>query len=96
MEITKEDREAAADSSPNNERWGMLVRAGYIDSDPLVQAFAAHRIAAEQAVLAKLRDRMDEDWFDEIIQDSFDMDWTSRDGARAIIRAIDGVLGEKS
>lgn len=28
----------------------------------------------------------DEDWFEEIISDSIDMDWRPRDAARAIVR----------
>jgi len=31
----------------------------------------------------------DEDWFDEVISDTFDMGWTARDGAKAIIRRWD-------
>lgn len=30
---------------------------------------------------------IDEDWLADVISDSFDMDWTARDGARAILRA---------
>ena len=30
-----------------------------------------------------------EDWLDEVIGDSIDMDWTSRVGAKAILRAMD-------
>lgn len=30
----------------------------------------------------------DEDWFEEVLSDSLDMDWTMRDGARAIVRAL--------
>lgn len=45
VDVTQADRDAAADSSPHNGRWGSLVRAGHLDFDPLVQAFARHRIA---------------------------------------------------
>lgn len=31
---------------------------------------------------------LDEDWFDEVLNDSIDMDWSARDGARAIMRAL--------
>lgn len=44
--ITDEDRQAAADCSPHNARWGELVRQGHLDSDHIVQAFAKHRISA--------------------------------------------------
>lgn len=53
MIVTQSDRDAAANSSPHNERWGMLVRAGHMDADPLVQAFARHRIAAGQRGMEK-------------------------------------------
>lgn len=46
MQIEQIDRDAAADSSPHNGRWGSLVRAGALDRDPLVQAFAYHRVKA--------------------------------------------------
>lgn len=36
-------------------------------------------------VLARV---LDEDWFDEVLTDSIDMDWSVRDGARAIMRAL--------
>jgi len=29
-----------------------------------------------------------EQWFADVLQDSLDMDWTSSDGARAIMRAL--------
>jgi hypothetical protein len=48
--VEQVDRDAAADSAPHNERWGMMVRAGHMDNDPLVQAFARHR---EQAIADK-------------------------------------------
>lgn len=31
---------------------------------------------------------LDEDWFEEAIYDSLDHDWSARDGARAIMRAL--------
>lgn len=46
VKVAQEDRDAAADSSPHNERWGLLVRAGHMDHDTLVQAFARHRLAS--------------------------------------------------
>jgi len=47
MSVIQADRDAAASSSPHNERWGTLVRAGAMDSDPLVQAFARHRLQSQ-------------------------------------------------
>lgn len=35
---------------------------------------------------------IDEDWFDEVIGDSIDMDWTSRVAARLIVQRL-GELG---
>lgn len=53
MTVTDADREAAVTYARNFLRWnGYLrdsVRLGQKDSHPLVQAFARHRIAAEQA-----------------------------------------------
>lgn len=51
MTVTDEDREAAANVAPNNERWGMLVRAGHSDGDPIAQAFARHRLTARRKAL---------------------------------------------
>ena len=51
IEVTQADREAAADSAPHNHRWGSLVRLGHLDHDPLVQAFARHRLASVKATL---------------------------------------------
>lgn len=45
--VEQVDRDAAAEVAPNNESWGVLVRGGALDDDPIVQLFAAHRIAAE-------------------------------------------------
>ena len=51
VEVTREDREAAADYHANGgwgdgrEHW----LASVVDSHPLIQAFARHRIAAENA-----------------------------------------------
>ena len=89
-EVTQADREAAWPTKPEcfhgtgRERWD----SGVYDKHSHIQSYAAHRIAAEKAVL----DRFDEDWLSDIIQDSFEMDWTARDGARAIVRAL--ALGE--
>ncbi|KKW92705.1 hypothetical protein YP76_07165 [Sphingobium chungbukense] len=49
--VDQDVREAAADSSPHNGRWGSLVRHGHMDADPLVQAFARMREAGRQAGL---------------------------------------------
>ena len=55
LNVTQADRDAAAWTSPHNKRWGMLVRAGHLDSDPLVQAFARHRQSERAAIIAWLR-----------------------------------------
>lgn len=34
-------------------------------------------------------DFIHEDWLTEVLLDSLDMDWTARDGAKAIMRALD-------
>ena len=55
VEVTREDREAAADYHANGgwgdgrEHW----LASVVDSHPLIQAFARHRIAAENAALER-------------------------------------------
>jgi len=55
VEVTQEDREAAADYHANGgwgdgrEHW----LASVVDSHPLIQAFARHRIAAENAERGK-------------------------------------------
>ena len=59
MTVTDEDREAAANVAPSNERWGMLVRSGHGDSDPIVQAFARHRIEARRKALEDAADMLD-------------------------------------
>lgn len=50
VEVKQIDREAAADSCPFNLRWGTRARAGECDDNELVQAFAAHRHQAEEAM----------------------------------------------
>lgn len=81
--ITQEDIMAAKLHLQGIGPW-KLSEIAIGEDDALVKTLSAYRIAAEKAVL----DRFDEDWLADIIQDSFEMDWTARDGARAIIRSI--------
>lgn len=58
MEITQEDREAAWLTRPeafHDELCKPAWFAGVYDKSRHIQSYAAHRIASEQAVLAKLR-----------------------------------------
>lgn len=52
--VTQADRDAAADTAPNNHRWGELVRHGHMDSDPIVQKYRAHRVASILAIIPEL------------------------------------------
>jgi hypothetical protein len=47
----------------------------------------AKEVLEIRALLASLQD---EDWLEEIIADSIDLDWTPRTAARAIVRAMKG------
>ena len=54
VEVTAEDREAAADAvrayrDQKNNDWQARIRRGECDDGYMVQAFAAHRIAAPSA-----------------------------------------------
>jgi hypothetical protein len=46
----------------------------------------ATEVQATRALLASF----DEDWLEEIITDSIDLDWTPRTAAKAIVRAMKG------
>lgn len=77
-------REAAmsSQSTPDERRW--LGNLTYHLTDA-----TALRIA--QPVLAghlSAADPEAEEWLEEVIGDSFEMDWQARDGARAIVRAL--------
>ncbi len=64
VEVIQADRDAAADhlqSITDDGHTYDAIRRGQCDNHPLVQAFAAHRIAAEKAVLDRLPDRPDAD-----------------------------------
>jgi hypothetical protein len=58
--ITQADREAALDGYHSffenvpNEAWERAMLAGKHDDDEVVQAFAAHRIAAERETVEKI------------------------------------------
>jgi len=57
IEITQEDREAAANLMRHGSRPGISetiathMSSGTVDSDPIIQAFAAHRQAARERAL---------------------------------------------
>jgi hypothetical protein len=38
------------------------------------------------------KDVLTEEWLADVLQDSLDMDWTTADGARAIMRALESGL----
>ena len=52
------------------------------------EAIVRHMVEGMPAEVREIgsNDAPDEDWFEEVIGDSLDMDWTARDGARAIVR----------
>ena len=56
--------------------------------DELIESRAA--IAAKDARIAELGALLDEDNLTDIITDSIDLDWTPRDAAKAIVRAMKG------
>lgn len=55
-----------------------------IDKGPF--AFAASGANATEHVFLGAETIPDEDWFEEIISDTLDMDWRPRDAAKAIVR----------
>lgn len=68
VEVTQEDREAAADYHANGgwgdgrEHW----LASVVDSHPLIQAFARHRIAARDAALEEAA-KVAEKWIEPVM-----------------------------
>ncbi|WP_285161363.1 hypothetical protein [Sphingomonas sp. UMB7805-LC452B] len=43
---------------------------------------------ARQMLGQVLAEVLDEEWFEQVLTDSLDYDWSTRDGARAIMRAL--------
>lgn len=92
-EVTQEARNAAAalyleqqcGDLPHSEYDKMTansIREGLCDHWPCVRAIQA----AEQRGMERERERCpDEDWFEEVIDDSLEMDWKPRDAAKWIV-----------
>ena len=51
MKIEQVDRDAAADGSPCVLGFRAIIRAGKMDDNPVVQAFARHRIQARDQAM---------------------------------------------
>lgn len=68
VEVTQEDREAAAKWAKMQGRpqQAANMRRGSCDSAPLVQAFARHRIAAENAKLEEAAE-VAEKWIEPVM-----------------------------
>ena len=78
-------------------RTAAVVRADFIGQNSEALAHIArcdpgtiHALATEVLETRALLASLDEERLEEIITDSIDLDWTPRDAARAIVRAMKG------
>lgn len=73
VEVTQDDREAAADLVPENARSGVL--AGFSDKQPLLQILARHRIASVRAAAMSDLIAGDADLYDAPSDDLVERVW---------------------
>jgi len=79
MKLTDENlRDIKADMAFNVSPWDIPTPDTIYD------------IAKELLETRELLASIDEEWLEEIITDSIDLDWTPRTAARAIVRAMKG------
>lgn len=68
------------------------VAADLCATDPVYPhaRYGTNLLTVDQArqMLTHVLAGLDEDWLTDVIDDSLDMDWTGRVGAKAIIRAL--------
>lgn len=88
IEVTQADRDASFDHRPLARITRKSWDSGVHDNSVLIQAFAAHRIAAESAIVEWLRNHADAG--QEVYEDFLRENRLTREGASACLRVIAG------
>ena len=66
----------------------LFKRTGATNADAALILALVNQAPAMLDELDALRPALDEDWLEEVISDSLDMDWRPRDAAKAIVAAL--------